>query len=219
MKRRTIFAFSLAAASFALLSPNSIPAQDTSSQGAGMAATPAAQQEAAAMSPAQAELVKGLDARKVQSGTRIRARLTDTVHLKDGRELPHGTRLTGTVTADSVQSGTASRLALRFTQAELKDGKTIPIAATIVGVAPPIDSMDSGVASDISTAWDGRTTQVDQQSVMSGVDLHSRIGGDNSGVFVAAGKDDVKLAVGSRLALAIGDQTGTTNVSGTSGGY
>lgn len=222
MKRRTILAFSLAAASLALLSPNPSFAQNPGDRGTqivpGATSDPAAQQEAATMAPAQAALENGLDARHLQTGSQIQAKLTDSVHLKDGRKLPRGTRLIGSVTAGSTQPGAASRLAIRFTQAYLKDGKTLPITASIVGEAPPYDSRETAVATDISPTWDGKTVQFDEMGVISGVDLHSRIGAENSGIFVATGRDDVKLAAGSRLALAINDQSSMQTSAGAAGG-
>src|SRR5579863_1884646 len=230
MKRGSILAFSIAAASFALLSPSPTPAQNSGNRSAGIAQVqapvPGAPQDATQMTPAQVELEHTLDAKSLQPGSQFRAKLTDTVHLKDGQKLPHGTELIGTVTTDNEQAGKRSsanpqaadnlRLALRFTQARLKDGKTLPIVATIVGVSPPEGDVQQGVAS-VSTPWDGKTTQVDQEGVMSGVDLHSRIGGDNSGVFVST-RNNVKIRERSRLALALGSSNAAQGASG-SGGY
>ena len=100
-----------------------------------------------------------------------------------------------------------SRLALRFSKAELKDGKLIPIKATIVGLFPP--QAENGEGYNIAAGdqqpngWNASTLQVDQIGVVSGVDLHSRIAARNSGVFVTTKKDDVKLSSGSELLLAI----------------
>jgi hypothetical protein len=55
--------------------------------------------------------------------------------------------------------------------------------------------------------------QFDMIGVLSNVDLHSRIAGENSGVFVSATKRDIKLAERTQLALAIGAQE-TTGMNG-----
>ena len=81
-----------------------------------------AQQQAALIVSAKIHLVKALDARKAQPGSQFEATLDGTVHLKNGTELPRGTVLIGTVAAGEMQSAGASHLALRFTQAKLKDG-------------------------------------------------------------------------------------------------
>lgn len=159
--------------------------------------------EAAQMVPAQAALVGSLDSKKVQPGQKFQATLTGRVHLKNGVELPSGTKLVGTIASDQSQSGKPT-LALRFTQAELKDGKTIPIKAMIVGVNPPQEGppVDTTTESSANT-WNYDAQQVDDQGVISGVDLHSRVDSDNSGVFVATKKSNVKFAPRSQFALAI----------------
>ena len=85
------------------------------------------------MKPASALLVKTLDASKDQSGETVDAKLAGKVTLTNGTELPKGTMLLGKVTADDMQQQGMSKLALRFDQARLKDGTTVPIRATIVG--------------------------------------------------------------------------------------
>jgi hypothetical protein len=127
--------------------------------------------------------------------------------LKNGTELPHGTMLEGQVTTDQVKNDGGSRLSLQFTEAKLKDGKTIPIQATIVGITGPSEASDSYDVSNAPLQWNGTTLKYDDVGVMSHVDLHSTIGAANSGTLVATGKNDMKLRTGSRLALALGDKT------------
>ena len=113
------------------------------------------------------------------------------------------------------QQGT-SKLALRFDQARLKNGTTVPIRATIVGFyaadAGAINTSDNldAVAND----WTANTVQLDQLDVAPGIDLHSKISSQNSGVFVSTKKDDVKLRAGSQIQFAIAPanngQNGTT---------
>jgi hypothetical protein len=203
----------------ALLTPllagaQNLNAQATDETAASSNANPAAaQQEASQMVSANVHLVKALDAKKSQSGTQFEAVVDSTVHLKDGTELPHGTVLLGTVAANQMQAGGTSRLALRFTQAKLKDGKTFPIQAMIAGVAGPPDDIDYTEFANDLPAWNGQTYQVDEIGAVHNADLHSNITGDDSGVFVSTKKDDVKLAAGSRLSLAIAQQNGGTQSS------
>lgn len=122
----------------ALLYPVNANAQAPGAQSSDTNAVSAAAESAAAqMVPAAAVLDKALDARKAQAGQEFRATLTSTIHLKNGTELPRGTALLGTIATDRMQSAGRSTLALRFTQAQLKNGKAIPIQAMIAGVAPP----------------------------------------------------------------------------------
>lgn len=195
MKRETMISMSAAVLSLALL-PNAWAA-NSASDPAGADAV--AQSDAQKMVPAQAVLEMELDAKKIQPGQQFEAILDGKIKLKDGEELPRGTTLVGTITADEMQAKGNSSLALRFTEARLKDGKTIPVQATIVGVFP------AGTPDyESDPMWTPMTLHIDQIGAVKGVDLHSSIDGKDSGVFVAAKKDDVKLSRGSQLSLAIG---------------
>jgi len=165
--------------------------------------TRAARREAAQMISAEAALEHSLDARKDSQGNQFEAQLKEAVHLKNGPELANGTTLIGTVTTDRTKAHGASRLALRFTEARLKDGKTIPIQATIMDVSQPESGFDIDAGTESASVWSGKTLQVDEIGVLSGVDLHSRIGAKNSGVFVSKKNDNMKLLAGTRLTLAI----------------
>jgi len=163
-----------------------------------------AKKEALKMVPADANLIKGIDARKIHAGDQFRATLQRTVHLKNGPELKSGTVLLGTVTADQTKPGDA-RLALRFTRAELKDGKVIPIKATVMEIAPPTDGFGENLADETSD-WNGHTLNVDELGAFSGVDMHSSIASRNSAVFVSKKNDDVKLDAGTQISLAIAER-------------
>jgi hypothetical protein len=202
MKHNAALSLSMAVACLVLAGPGFAQTQNTDQTGA------AAQQEAAIMVPAQAAMIKSLDARKDKPGEEFRARLNNTVHLKNGPELPHGTILIGQVTTDDMQTSGNSRLALRFTEAKLKDGKVIPLKAMIVGVQPPESDTPTELNEQAPLPWNSNTLQVDQEGVFSGVDLHSRVNSQNSGVFVTKTKDNVKLRAGSELTLAVAAQSG-----------
>lgn len=189
--------------------PSDNTATSDMSPQSGNTNTPQAQSEAAQMVPAQAQLAQNLDTKKLQPGEQFKAVLQGKVRLKDGVELPRGTALMGTVATENAPLGAKSELALRFTQADLKNGQTIPIEATIVGVAPP-ETEDNASAEMLYNAppdsWDGRTVSFDVNNALSNVDLHSRIAGQNSGNFIST-KSDLKLGVRTQIALAIGPQT------------
>jgi len=210
MKYGNFFSLSIAVASLVLITPQLSRAETRNgADNTAMNSTAyssAAQQEAAQMVSGQAHLVKTLDARKVQPGQQFEAVVDGTIHLKNGTELRHGTVLIGNVVTDNMHSNGAdggSRLALRFTDAKLKDGKTVPIEATIAGVAGPASYSGYASTNNAPPVWSHSALVIDEQGAMSGVDLHSRIAGANSGVFVSNRKDDVKLNAGSQLSLAI----------------
>jgi hypothetical protein len=162
--------------------------------------------EATLMEPASATLIKTIDAAHEQSGAIVDAKLQGKVRLTNGTELPRGTMLLGKVANDDMQQAGRSKLALRFDEARLKDGTTVPIRATIVGFYGPggadseINPEDSSLRSN---DWTARTVQMDQEDAAPGVDLHSKISSRNSGVFVTSKKDDIKLKEGSEIQFAI----------------
>lgn len=172
--------------------------------------------EAAQMVPAQAQLTQNLDSKSLQPGEQFKATLQGKVHLKNGVELPRGTTLVGTVASESAPLGAKSDLALRFTQADLKNGQTIPIQATIVAVSPP-QTENTATAEMLYNAppdpWDGKTLVFDEPSALSNIELHSKIAGQDSGHFTSAKKSDLKLGARTQISLAIGPQ-GTTQPNG-----
>jgi hypothetical protein len=167
--------------------------------------TQADQHEATLMKPAAARLLDNLDAVKNQPGSAVSARLEGKMTLSDGTELSRGTVLLGKITTDDTQQKGTKKLALRFDQARLKNGTIVPIRAMIVGfygaTAGELHEADGSLPP--LNDWTATTLEFDQEQVLRGVDLHSTIDSQNSGVFVAATRDDVKLGQGSQIQFAI----------------
>jgi uncharacterized lipoprotein YbaY len=187
----------------AVISALSMPVLAQSASGPGsqsvqMSADSAGANEAAQMVPAIATLPHTLDADKDHLDATIEAELDHKVTLSDGTVLPSHTVLNGRITRDDMQAAGKSEFALRFNQAQLKDGKTVPIKATIVDIRRPDPDTTS------SNDWTSQTLTVEQLNVVSGVDLHSEIASNDSAVFVSTKKHDVKVPAGSELKLAIG---------------
>jgi hypothetical protein len=213
MKHHTAITWSVATLSLGLLLPTLSAArtsQPTPEQGSSAGNPPAGEHEAMKMVSAQAALDHTLDSKKVTPGQAFDARLSSTVHLTNGSKLPSGTVLMGNVGTDDMQENGMSKLALRFTQAKLKSGQVIPIKATIVGIFGP----DSGASvpypqtpgDQVPVSWNDGTLAVEQLGVMSGVDLHSKISSNNSGVLVSTKRDDIKLKEGTEFGLAIAER-------------
>jgi len=213
MKRDAAKVLSLAALCCALLSAGlaraAALAQAPTSPNS-QAADQAGQLEAQQMVPARAALTQDIDSKKVEAGAQIRVTLKGTTHLKNGPELRSGTILIGTVTNDDMQIPGQAKLALRFTQAQTRDGKTVPVKATIVGVFGPQGTNDEGydvaAGDQAPNDWKPETIAMDQKGVLSGIDLHSRIASSNSGVLVSTSKSEVKIPRGTELTLAIAAQ-------------
>lgn len=158
------------------------------------------------MVPARVVLLNEVSTRKSHEGDQVRAELRSRdVVLKDGTKLPSGTVLVGKITEDQTNPGNV-RLAMRFGKAELKDGQTVPVKATIVAIEPPGDEVDGIQQTPVPAddVWNQNTLQVDELGAVGGADLHSSIGGDNSGVIVSDRKDNIKIATGSQIDIAIG---------------
>ena len=199
MKREAAVTLSMAALSLAFVMTNGAEAKTPkNSPEKSSAAASMVQGDAARMVTAQAGVEKLIDARKVQADQKVQIVLSDKVQLKNGPELPRGTVLIGTASVGDAQSGGMSKLALRFTQAQLKGGKTIPIKATIVGIFPA-----SSMERSDRDIWNAKSLKTDQAGVVPGLALHSNIEDNDSGVFVSTKGDAVKLSPGNWMALAI----------------
>lgn len=164
--------------------------------------------QAMRMVPASVTLDTTLDANKVAVGYQFKATLDHKVQLQNGPMLPGGTKLIGRVAADDLNIAGKSKIALRFTQAILKNGTTVPIKATIVAAYQPgsedYSETTSGIATPIPNNWNDGTLAVDQIGGLGkDVDLHSRIASHNSGVFVAHDNHIVKLPASSEFSLAL----------------
>jgi hypothetical protein len=206
MKREVLFSSLIAIVAFMLFCPASSQARTMTTKAqvsANSATTVLAQREARRMVVAQAVLKDRINARKLNVGDKFQATLAATVHLKNGLKLPYGTALIGTVATDKMQADGTSTLALRFTQAKLKNGKVVPIKATIVEVAQPSNPYSSWMSYPAATYWTDKTLRIDQISAESGVNMHSSIASKNSAVFVTKKKDDVNLPAGEQISLAI----------------
>jgi hypothetical protein len=174
--------------------------------GSNYAGSVGGSREAMKMVPATAGLLRSIDARKDQPNAMFEARLREKVKLSDGTMLPEGTILKGMVAEDDMQNQGKSKLALVFGQAQLKDGKMVPIKATIVGFFAPgsrPSTLNDDSGDNIPNSWSDGTLTVNEMGPISGVDLHSTIASKNSGVFVSTKKDDIKLASRSEFQLAI----------------
>ena len=163
------------------------------------------QPDASKMVPAQVALKTTLDAKKLQPGATFNATLASKVHLANGPELPAGTVLVGQITDDDMQVAGTSKLAVRFTGAQLKNGQIVPIKATIVNVVNADDVVYDGTTPAPVQASDNWTVsqKVDQLNVRAGLDMHSMVASSNSGVFVSSKGKDLQVKAGSQFSIGI----------------
>ncbi|MGC2639939.1 MAG: hypothetical protein WA294_22355, partial [Acidobacteriaceae bacterium] len=95
-------------------------------------AQPQQSQKKIEMVQAQAELNTTLDAKKAKQGEPVKAKLSENVQVPDGQPLPKNTVLEGhvdQVTASDHKSD--STMVVTFDKAKLKDGRELPIKATV----------------------------------------------------------------------------------------
>ena len=86
----------------------------------------------------EAKLERSLDSKKDKPGDKVGAKTTREIRLADGTVLPKGSELVGSVAQVRKRSETDSaRLAVVFEQAVSKDGRTVPLRATVQAVRAP----------------------------------------------------------------------------------
>lgn len=209
MPSRSFFPLSIAALSCVMVVPAlaqmSGQSGTSSTQGSGSQQAPG-RHEAMRMVPARAFMMRKVSADKDQVGSQIEAKLSGKVQLHNGPELPAGTILEGKIAKDDMNVSGTSKLALRFTEAKLKDGQTIPIKATIVGVTHGPGYQPDGFSAASSTVpnnWNDGTLAVDEVDAFPGLELKSKIASQNSGVFVAKDKKNMTIGTNRELDLAI----------------
>jgi len=167
--------------------------------------TSADQALAMRMVSAQTVVNKTIDAKKTQAGQQFEVVLDSKVKMLGGQELPKGTVLVGTIVTSELNAKGTSKLVLHFTQARLKDGKTVPVQAVITG-AYAQDSLNARYG---NSGWNPGQVNVQQTGTLGSLTLTSRVGGADSGSFETK-KDNVKLDRGSMLTLAIAPGDGST---------
>jgi hypothetical protein len=198
MKRE--FAIAVSTVSVALLFPAVALAKSSSS-------AQTEDSEDTQLVSAHVALNQDIDADRMRQGDPIRTVLSDKVHLQDGIELPAGTAILGVIATDDMKSEGTSKLALDFTQAELKDGTVVPFKATMLGVYPPESEDAQGhplkPGDQVDNHWTQYPDGVDEIGALPGVNLYSRLSDDTSGVLVSTTKHDMKLKRGSEIALVV----------------
>jgi len=126
-----------------------------------------------------------LTTKSAKLGDVITAKTMKTVKLKDGTEIPRGSKLVGKVlAAQSKQDGKGnSFLAIKFDQVEVKGGATLPIAGLIASIGPVRDPASLGFNSVLGRGGVGSTPGLDP----------------NVGADAPVNRDDTYLPPGSTL--------------------
>ena len=97
----------------------------------------------------QAELIRSVDARKAEPGDIVIAQCRQDLKVHGEILIPKNAKLVGhVVEAQKKGRGTESTLGIAFDKAVMRDGRELPLAASIQGVAPPSFMADEGGESD-----------------------------------------------------------------------
>jgi hypothetical protein len=142
-----------AAAVFAVAASAQTTAAGESASESLNAASQAGQASASAgeATGVSAELSKKIDSRNAKAGDEVVAKTTADARLADGTKLPRGSRLVGHVTDAEAKShdNRDSRLAFDFDHAVLKDGRDVPIHATMRSISAPAPVASAGGSDDL----------------------------------------------------------------------
>jgi len=160
------------------------------------------QSQSSQLMSSTAELSQTLDTKTATQGQIVSARLTNTVQTPEGMKLPKGTELLGHV--DQVQAAhnnSDANVTLTFDKARLKDGKEVPVKATLMEINSPgtIARPEGKVASD---------GKFDQATSTPGETLHSEVPANTSGTLVRKDKD-IRLVKGTELLIAVAPESNT----------
>jgi hypothetical protein len=131
-----------------------------------------------------AEFDKLVHVKRVKVGDPVTAHLTAPVKLRDGTELPKGSKLVGSVTELKVKADKEgpSKLGLLFTTVVTKDGKEVPLQLALVAVAPHtqqggVDSLAGGnPSSSVNRVAAGTTNATLNQRTTEGEALSRGLG-------------------------------------------
>jgi hypothetical protein len=116
--------------------PTQAPAQTSSSASPSQTTLPASTAKGRGVMPV--ELTKSLDSKKLKEGDAVTGKIAADLRLKDGTQIPRGSKVTGHVTEAKARSrGDAqSALGIVFDKISLPSGKDIAIKGEIQAVAP-----------------------------------------------------------------------------------
>ena len=195
-----------------------------SSTSAASAGTRHAQADAAGSSEMSATLSKPLDARKAKPGDPVTATNDRDAKTADGTSITQGSKLLGHVTKaqplDKSASGKAdasagSMLALVFDKAVLKDGREVPLNATIQAISAA--ESDASLGSEMGGAGTSAVGSSLGSPRASGGGLIGGVGGSMAGGLGAAG--GMAGGVSHGVSGAVGGMAnGTVHSAGAVGG-
>jgi hypothetical protein len=195
-----------------------------SSTSTASAGTKHAQAAAAGSSEMSATLSKPVDARKAKPGDPVTATNDRDAKTADGTSIKQGSKLLGHVTkaqpldksaAGNADASAGSMLALVFDKAVLKDGREVPLNATIQAISAA--ESDASLASEMGGAGSSTVGSSLGSPRASGGGLIGGVGGSVGGGLSAAGGMAGGVSHGLNGAVG-GMANGTVHSAGAVGG-
>lgn len=157
-----------------------------------------------------ATLEDGLNSKDATQGQTVKAKLTDSAKTENGMKLDKGTVLLGKVEQVQKSSNSGpSKISVTFDQAKLKDGRTVPVKATLLAAYPP--SAGNYYPADNSTGMTISSQKgfispdrkvVQQPGTLGNVAMHSAVRSNTSGTFTSPDRN-INLKSGTRLQIAV----------------
>lgn len=154
------------------------------------------------LSGVNTKLVTPLNSQTAKAGQQVIVKLNDSVKITNGQTLPKGTELLGTVSEVKAAEGrNPASVSVVFNTAQLKDGKKVPVKATLLAAYAASASDSVGVApSEVNEKY---TIDQEAGALPGGVTLKAAVQNSDSGTF-AKENGNFKLGAGSFLQLGVG---------------
>ena len=158
-----------------------------------------------------ARLVQTLDSKSASVGQAVTAKLQGSLKADSGLDLPRGSELLGKISAvEPSSNGSASTLTIEFTAAKLRNGKEVPVRATVLAAYNGDEGQDEiGPAPD-SVGPEASVTQ--SPGALSGVSLSSSAKNAASATFTRT-NGDIRLNSGTWLQLGVGPSSSAASTS------
>jgi len=161
-----------------------------------------------------AKLDRTLDSKSAAAGQAVTAKLDGTI-TADGTKLPKGTELIGKV-ADVKNTDGAVSVSVVFTSARLKDGKQVPVKATLLAAYPALDPVSESLGDAGALPPPAQVSPDDEfnqePGALAHVTLTSAVKDPASGTFSSTG-GNFKLMAGTNLQLGVAPSSAGSGVN------
>lgn len=146
-------------------------------------------------------LDQNLDSQSATAGQPVTAKLQSSIKAESGFDLPRGTELTGKIaSAKASANGGPSTLTIDFNSAKLKDGKQVPVKATVLAAYSGGESEDQVGPAPASVNADESVSQT--PGALSDISLSAAAKNADSGTFTRS-SGDIRLHAGTWLQVGV----------------